>query len=88
MEEIIQVLVGLGFACWWIGRTSFTATWSQKLWSWVVGMAVAAVTAVVMFYALPKLSFYELAWQPFSRVTLESHLAEGRTVLVDFTADW
>ena len=27
-------------------------------------------------------------WETFSRVTLDNHLSEGRTVMVDFTADW
>jgi thiol:disulfide interchange protein len=30
----------------------------------------------------------ELAWQPFSLSALEQHLQAGRTVFVDFTADW
>ena len=31
---------------------------------------------------------HELAWQPFSLQTLEKLVAERKTVLVDFTADW
>ena len=30
----------------------------------------------------------ELSWQPYSRELLEKLTADGRTVLVDFTADW
>jgi suppressor for copper-sensitivity B len=30
----------------------------------------------------------ELAWQPYSRTLLEKLVAQGKTVFVDFTADW
>ncbi|MCH7685360.1 MAG: thioredoxin family protein [Planctomycetes bacterium] len=30
----------------------------------------------------------ELSWQPYSRELLEKLTADGKTVLVDFTADW
>jgi thiol:disulfide interchange protein len=30
----------------------------------------------------------ELPWQPYTRAALNEHRAAGRTVLVDFTADW
>ena len=31
---------------------------------------------------------YELAWEDWSESRMNSHLAEGKPVLVDFTADW
>lgn len=31
---------------------------------------------------------YRLPWRPFTRKTLESEIALGATVMVDFTADW
>jgi thiol:disulfide interchange protein len=45
-------------------------------------VALGGLVAVVSIYAA------ELPWQPYTRVALEQHRRQGRTVLVDFTADW
>jgi len=80
------LLVGLAMGCWIIGRIQITASFPQKLRGWATGGVVATLLGLFAFYWLG--SPYELAWQPYSRVTLDEHLKEGRTVLVDFTADW
>ena len=36
----------------------------------------------------PRQSEYELPWEELSQEVLETHVANNRTVLVDFTADW
>lgn len=83
------LLVGLWAGCWWIGRTPFTAELGKRLAAYAVGGAVALVVGL---FAFGKLDFSspadKLAWQPFSRERLDSLLAEGKTVMVDFTADW
>jgi len=84
----LALLVSLGFACWWIGRTPFSASLGTKSRSWVEAAVVVGLTFAGMFYALPMLSVNELAWEPFTRSTLDEHLAQGNTVFVDFTADW
>jgi len=47
---------------------------------------VIALAAVIGFVVLVPRN--QLPWIPFSRTVLDQHRAEGRTVLVDFTADW
>lgn len=83
------LLVGLWAGCWWIGRTPFTAELSHRLAAYAVGSVLALVVGL---FAFGKLDFRsaeaELAWQPFSRERLNTLLAEGKTVMVDFTADW
>ncbi len=82
----LTVLVGIGIACWWWGKTPMTAELGQKLRSYVEGTIIVALAVLLGFVAL--VPHHELDWQPYSRVALEEHLEQGRTVLVDFTADW
>jgi suppressor for copper-sensitivity B len=80
------LLLGIGIGCWWLGKTPATVEFADRLKAWASMVLVIAASAVVGFVLLmPR---HELAWQPFDRVALDKHLEEGRTVLVDFTADW
>ena len=83
---VLTMLLILAFACWWMGRTSLAAPLPERLKSWAVSIAIGAFAVwFSFFFLIPR---YELDYQPFSRITLEQHLEEGRTVFVDFTADW
>ena len=87
--QALSLLVALGFSCWLIGRTPFTATGAQKMRAWAGGTSFAVLTAVSAFYLVPYLlTMNELSWEPYSRGSLDNYRAEGRTILVDFTADW
>ncbi|MBL9124262.1 MAG: thioredoxin family protein, partial [Planctomycetaceae bacterium] len=81
------MLVGIWAACWWIGRTPLYAELRQKLFTWSQAIGVAALVAAFGFYLfVPRET--SIAWQPYSRATLEREIAAGNTVLIDFTADW
>jgi thiol:disulfide interchange protein len=64
----------------------------------IIGVRLAAVLIGVFSgwlcfgYFLPAATGenvqHELEWQPFSAERLEAELADGNTVLIDFTADW
>ncbi|MFM7843555.1 MAG: protein-disulfide reductase DsbD family protein [Planctomycetota bacterium] len=82
-----SLLLGLGVGCWWIGRTSMFAEASQKLVAWLVGGGLAASIALLGFTFLGP-SQALLPWQPFDRGQVEQMLTEGKTVMIDFTADW
>ena len=85
----LSLMVALGFSCWLIGKTPFTATGGQKFRAWAGGISFSALTAVAAFYLVPTmLTMNELSWEPYSRDSLDGYRANGRTVLVDFTADW
>jgi thiol:disulfide interchange protein len=81
------LLVGLGVACWWIGRSPVYADLQRKAFDWSVAVAIGGVIGWVSFAMLGP-SDALLPWKPFSRPELERQLASGQTVLVDFTADW
>jgi cytochrome c biogenesis protein CcdA len=80
------LLVGLWFACWWIGRTPLTAPQGWRIAAWMGGPAVAAAVGVFAFTVLLEES--RIPWQPFSPAALERAKSEGKTVMVDFTANW
>jgi thiol:disulfide interchange protein len=83
----LSLLIGVWFACWWIGRTPLVAGLDRRLVTWVGGMTVAAVVGMVSFhYLVPHDRFIQ--WQEFSPGALASAQREGRTVVVDFTANW
>ena len=81
------LLIGLWAGCWWIGRTPLTVDLGRKLWAWLVGCGFAAAVGVFAFTVLvPGPAVLE--WQPFTLAKLNQLRGEGKTVLVDFTAEW
>ena len=83
----LSLLFGIWFACWMIGRTPITATTAQRRNAWLEGTAVAAVVGVLAFQFLtPSTSL--LPWKPYSPQALAAARADGKTVMVDFTAQW
>ena len=82
----LTLLVGLWFACWWIGRTPLTASLNARIASWLGGALVAALVGWFAFTVLLMQS--KIPWQPFSPQALAQARAEGKTVMVDFSAEW
>jgi len=80
----LTLLLGIGLACWSIGRISIVASFGRKFVGWVGAGVIVVLAALLGFVVLGQ----KLDWEPFSRVALDNYLREGRTVLVDFTADW
>jgi thiol:disulfide interchange protein/DsbC/DsbD-like thiol-disulfide interchange protein len=83
----LALVVAVWFACWWIGRTPLTASDNARRAAWAGGVATAAVIGVVAFRMFTPGEF-ELPWQPYSQATLAQARTDGKTVMVDFTADW
>jgi len=79
-------LVGLGFACWWIGKVPVYESLSKRLRAWSGGIAVAALVGWFSFTAL--IAKERLQWEPYSHAKLLEYTRQGRTVMLDFTADW
>jgi thiol:disulfide interchange protein len=81
------LLAVLWAACWWINRTPLTADLGRRLLAWGQAAAFAGVVGYFSFtLLLPRPSV--LPWEPFTIANWNKHTAAGRTVLVDFTADW
>ncbi len=81
------MMVGLWAGCWWIGRTSLVETFGRKIKAWGQGAVFAGLIAWFAFtWLVPHSSI--IPWQNFSQPELAKLRGEGKTVLVDFTADW
>ncbi len=82
----LTLLLSIGIACWLIGRMPITAQLRSRAIGWTASLALIVGAAVLGFVFLVPAT--DIDWQPFSRVALDQHLKDGRTVLVDFTAEW
>jgi thiol:disulfide interchange protein len=85
-------LLAVAFALWLWGRLVSVGKKPQMLAGLVLGPALILAAG---YFTLPRIqppqaasSEHLLAWEDFDRDALLAHLAEGRTVLIDFTADW
>jgi len=83
----LALMVGVWFACWWVGRLSFTMSAQMRSAHWVSAAATAALVGIFAFMWLTPAE-HKLPWQPYSPAALAQARAEGKTVLVEFTADW
>ncbi len=79
------LLIGLWFACWRIGRMPMTASPRRKAAGWLQAALVATAVGLFAFFFLTP---SPVDWEPFSEARLKKLAADGKTVLVDFTADW
>jgi thiol:disulfide interchange protein len=87
----IVLLLGIAVACWLLARTPMTAEIDDRLRSWSYAAAIVVVFAGASFGWLYRIanSPADPGWQPFSLAKLkEVAVDEGRTVLVDFSAEW
>ncbi len=82
----LSLLVGLWFACWLIGRTPITASGGKRAAAWLGGIAMAAMVGLLAFTVL--LHEPVIAWKDFSPAALAEARSQGKTVMVDVTADW
>jgi thiol:disulfide interchange protein len=79
------LLIGLWFGCWWIGRTPLFASLSRKIRAWFAGALAATAVGVFAFLFLTPAV---LDGEPFSQTRLETLAKQGKTVVLDFTANW
>lgn len=83
----LALLIGVWFACWLIGRVPGYAPLPRRITAWLSGIAVAALVGFATFTILvPKEG--GMQWEDYSEARLAELQAEGRTVMLDFTADW
>ena len=85
-------MIGVWFGCWMIGKVPDWASIQKRLMAWSGGIASAAVIGILAFRLLvpgtPEPGEKRIRWEPFDEVKLAELQAEGRTVMVDFTAKW
>jgi len=88
----VAMLVFVALGCWWWGKfATFEQTSLQHLRTLVVALAIAAGGSYTVFGPLKNsLTPGEglLAWEMFDPERLARYQAEGRPVMLDFTAEW
>src|SRR5262249_32748316 len=83
----LALVMGIWFACWIIGRVPVYEPASLQLRAWALGCVAAALVGWGAFTFLgPVKRLYE--WRPFTPDAVAKLQAEGKTVMVDFTANW
>ena len=83
------LLFSLWFAFWMIGRVPIYESVRNRLKPWLIGGPIAAIISVAgfwfyLYYENPN----ELKWKPYSAAALNQATGQGKTVLLDLTADW
>jgi len=87
-EQVMRLLLGLtlfAMGAWWYGRWSLPRRRPAVRWVARIGAAGCVVLAVLLSME-PAES--QVKWEPFSEDRLAELRAEGRPVLIDFTASW
>jgi thiol:disulfide interchange protein len=82
----LTLLVGIWFGCWLIGRTPLTVSPTARVAAWAAAIGFATLVGVAAFTLLlvqPKLD-----WRPFSPEAVLQAGQEGKTVMIDFSANW
>jgi thiol:disulfide interchange protein len=83
----LATVVGVWLACWIIGRVPPYEPAIRQLRAWAMGVAAAAAVGWFSFqYLGPTQHLFE--WRPYQPDTIARLQQEGKTVMVDFTADW
>ncbi len=87
---LMILLLAIGFSLWMIGQLYTINSPGRRRWT--VRTFAALVSGVGCWMAMgladEKPGVHELPWQAFDGVKLKTELRQGRTVFVDFTADW
>ncbi len=83
---VFITLIGVWFGCWIIGKVPNWESFQKRLTAWTAGIASALVIGIAAF----QLSGGEatLRWEEYDESRLAELQSEGRTVMIDFTADW
>lgn len=87
---VVAFLVAVALGCWWYGRfATFDKTRGRRLAHLGIALAIVAGGARLAFVDFHGLFENEPeGWVAFDPELFEQHLADGRHVFVDFTADW
>ena len=82
-----STLIAVWFACWLIGKVPVYADYHVKVKTWSAAIAVAVVWGMVSFSWLGPHKT-DMPWEPYSASRLSELRKQGKTVMIDFTANW
>ncbi len=94
---VFVCLMGVWFGCWIIGKTPAWQTLQRRMIAWVSGVTAAVAISVLAFQFLGPVPPGQqvdtaeealIAWEDYNEDRLQALQAEGKTVLVDFSAKW
>ncbi len=83
----LVLCLALGFGAYLWGRFAHALVPAGKRWAWRAAIAAGTAAAAYVLF-VPAEKGGAATWEPLDGPTLELYRAEGRTVVVDFTADW
>lgn len=83
----LSTLIAVWFGCWLIGKVPAYAETNKKVINWSIALASIALWGMFSFYLLGP-SKAELPWQQYSPDRLAALRNSGKTVMIDFTANW
>ncbi len=83
----LTFLIFVWFACWLVGRVPAYAPGATRAKAWGAAIATIALAAIGSFQFLGP-SDTDLEWIPYSEPQLVKLRQEGKTVMIDFTANW
>lgn len=83
---VFVTLMGVWFGCWIIGRVPNWDVLGKRIAAWVGGVGIATAIGVFAFTSLKAPPVLE--WVDYDEASLVQYQAEGKTVLVDFSAKW
>jgi thiol:disulfide interchange protein len=88
----VAFLLFVALGCWWWGKyATFDQSTGARIGTLLASLAIVGVGARVSFVDFKGLFSKDrshVAWIDFDPELLAKHQAEGRTVFVDFTANW
>lgn len=85
----LTMLFAIWFALWLVGRVPIYESHWNRFKPWLIGGPIAALIAVGGFWIFrADKGKHELDWIAYSPAALQKATAEGKTVLLDMTADW
>jgi thiol:disulfide interchange protein len=83
----LALMMVIWLACWLIGKVpGYESIWVRGR-AWLASSALIAASAFLFFTYLGPLD-KRLDWVPYSESKLAQLRSEGKTVMIDFTADW
>lgn len=83
----LTLLIVVWFACWLIGRVPAYAERNRIRAAYVTGFATIAAGAFLSFLLLGPIKS-DLPWEPYNEAQLAKYRQAGKTVMIDFTANW
>jgi thiol:disulfide interchange protein len=85
-ERVLYFSVILSFCLWmWGGWVTFN---TPRLRKYIIRLIAIAIVIPSGIFLLPEPAKSDINWQEYDALKIKEAVAQGRPVLIDFTADW